>query len=259
MRKNSSKMTVEEIRNLWHKQWNSQEVRQHGMYQFPEVCYTIRDSNRKWNTAEIETFSKHLGEEDEKWFVANLFSIQETIPESLFEPLLNAAISEPDPSFNEEYITPCLRVFGFERVFGFLDASFVNGNNETKMGVCKAYYWARSPLIKSISGNKSPKIKGYFQKWNGYYYGNYHWETRHFFEMTESEVADCSIIAQNLLTTRQKILLEEFINNNDQNVRKSIKLALPNHLSFFFEPNRDLAKVYFKKLRKIKWLGLIGM
>lgn len=236
-------MTVQEIHNIWKEQWENEEVRYHGKYGFPEILYEIRESNRSWTNNDIEDFSYYLNEVDKKWFVANLFTLQEKIPEKLFDPFINAGIKEPDPSQNADYINPCLRVFGFERVFDLLDNKFQKGSNEIKIGVCKAYYWARSPLVSVSKSNGPWETIGYLTKWNGHYYGDYDWESGLHFEMTESEVRKCKEI-------EDRLLIEEFLKNHDVDVRYQIKLVLPDKLSSFSKENQGLAKEYFKELKR---------
>ncbi len=243
-------MTVQEIYKKWNDQWEKEEIRSHGKYRFPEIAYEIRESNISWSVEDIKDFAEYLKQDEKKWFVANLFALQETIPDKLFEPFIDAAINEPDPSANEDYINPCLRVFGFEKVFELLNQRFENGNNQIKIGVCKAYYWARSPLVSVSKGNGSWETKGYLSKWNGHYYGDYDWDNEKHFEMTESEISKCKKITTRLLIERRKLLIEEFSENLDIDVRYQIKLALPNDLSSFSLENKEIAKSYFTELGK---------
>ncbi len=243
-------MTVQEIHKIWKEQWENEQVRYHGKYGFPEILYEIRESNRSWTNDEIKVFSDYLNQVDKKWFVANLFAIQKKVPEKLFESFINAGITEPDPSQNADYINPCLRVFGFERVFELLDSKFQNGNNQVKIGVCKLYYWARTPLANVKTGNKPFEIKGYLTKWNGHYYGDYDWESGLHFEMNESEVEKCKEIENRLLIKRKRLLMEEFIKNRNIDVRYQIKLVLPDKLSSFPKENHGLAKEYFRELKR---------
>ncbi|HUH74211.1 MAG TPA: hypothetical protein VLZ75_07370 [Chitinophagales bacterium] len=243
-------MTVQEIHNIWKEQWQNEQVRYHGKYGFPEILYEIRESNRSWTNDEIGVFSDYLNQVDKKWFVANLFALQEKLPKQLFESFIDAGISEPDPSQNADYINPCLRVFGFERVFDLLDNKFQNGDNQVKIGVCKLYYWARTPLVNVKSGNKPFEIKGYLTKWNGHYYGDYDWDNGVHFEMNESEVANCKEIESKLMIKRRRFLMEEFLKNHDVDVRYQIKLALPDKLSSYPNENRELATDYFRALKR---------
>jgi hypothetical protein len=243
-------MTIQEIHKIWNEQWEKEEIRSHGKFRFPEIVYEIRELDRIWNENEIKIFSEYLKQDDKKWYVANLFSLQKDIPEQLFEHFIDAAIKETDPSFNQEYINPCLRVFGFERVFELLNQQFKNGSDEIKIGVCKAYYWARSPLVSVSKGNGPWVTKGYLSKWNGYYYGDYDWDNGTHYEMTKSEVSECEKITNKLLIERRKLLIKVFLKNLDTDVRYQIKLTLPNELSSFSLDNKELAKSYFEELEK---------
>jgi len=72
-------MTVHEIFYIWKTQWTNEEIRCHGKYRFPEILYKIRESNTAWNIEDINVFVEYLTQTDKKWFVANLFAIQEKI------------------------------------------------------------------------------------------------------------------------------------------------------------------------------------
>jgi len=243
-------MTIQEIYKTWSDQWKKEEIRSHGMFRFPEIVYKIRALDRIWNENEIKLFSEYLKQDDKKWFVANLLAIQKDIPEGLFEPFIDAAIMESDPSFNKEYINPCLRVFGYKNVFELLNQRFENGSDNIKIGVCKAYYWARSPLVRVSEGNGPWKTKGYLSKWNGHYYGDYDWDSGTHYEMTESEVSECKEITNRLLIKRRKLLITEFLRNKDTDIRYHIKLTLPDKLSSFSATNKELAKLYLDELKK---------
>ncbi|WP_020531058.1 hypothetical protein [Flexithrix dorotheae] len=243
-------MTVKELYNKWNDQLKRGEIRADGIFSFPEIVYEIRESNKIWNDKDINCFTEYLKNNDYKWFVANLFALQENIPEQLLEPFINAAIDEPDPSFNRKFINPCLRVFGFEKVFELLDKRFLEGNKPIKIGVCNAYYWARSPLVYVSNRNGPLETKGYLSKWNGNYYGDYDWDTDSHFEMEELKVLECEKITNRLLAKRRKLLIEEFLSNHDTDLRYHIKLALPDKFTSFSHENKELAISYLEELKK---------
>jgi len=47
-----------------------------------------------------------------KWFVQMLCDRVDTLPEVFFMPLVRAAIYETDPSYNRDFVNPCIRIFG---------------------------------------------------------------------------------------------------------------------------------------------------
>ena len=72
-----------------------------------------------------------------------LYSVKQAthIPEQLVEPLLKASLYQ-DPSFNAEYIYPCLRSFGPRKINEILLRYFETGTNEEKIGAVFAFYWS---------------------------------------------------------------------------------------------------------------------
>jgi hypothetical protein len=51
-----------------------------------------------------------------KWFVQLLCERVDTLPDDFFMPLVWAADYEEDPSYNREFVRPCIRIFGQRRV-----------------------------------------------------------------------------------------------------------------------------------------------
>ena len=67
-------------------------------------------------------------------------------PEALYEPLLRAAVLDPDPSFNRWFAGPACTLYGHRRVKTDLIEVLRNGTNEEKAGAARAWYWTRIPL-----------------------------------------------------------------------------------------------------------------
>jgi hypothetical protein len=243
-------MTLNKIYNIWSLTSEDKDIQSQNTSKFYDIVNDIRNSKYIWSTQDMDTFKAFLKHNEKKWFVVNLFSKLDIIPEQLFQPFIEAAIHETNPSANRYFIEPCLRVFGFERVFESLNLHFQNGNNDTKIGVCKAYYWARSPLVSVSKGDGPCETKGYHLKWNGHYYSDYDRDKGTHYEMTASEVSKCEIVLKTLRKARRKLLLEEFLKNKDTDVRYQIKLRLPDDISSFSSENKALANLYFKVLAK---------
>lgn len=243
-------MKINDIYDIWNLMSENEEIQSQNTKRYYEIINTIRKSNRNWSEQEINTFIDFLSHNSKKWFIANLFSKLETIPNELFNPFIVASIEESNPSANRYFIEPCLRVFGFERVFKSLDTYFINGDNQTKIGVCKAYYWARSPLVHVSKGNGPWEVKGYKLIWNGHYYSDYDIDKGTHYEMSESEISECKSKLLKLRAERRKILIEEFLKNKNTDVRYQIKLSLPEEISSFSSENKELANTYFEELER---------
>jgi hypothetical protein len=63
------------------------------------------------------------------------------MPDEWFEPLIRAAVYEPDPSFNRQLVEPAIAAFGRRRVqvalLGYLDT----GAPASAAGAARAWYW----------------------------------------------------------------------------------------------------------------------
>jgi hypothetical protein len=65
----------------------------------------------------------------------------EAVPDEWFEPLMRAAVHEPDPSFSRELIKPAIAAFGCRRVRTALIAYLENGTAADIAGAARAWYW----------------------------------------------------------------------------------------------------------------------
>lgn len=63
-----------------------------------------------------------------------------------FEPLMHAAISDPDPSHCRLFVEPALAAFGRRRVQEALITTLRDGTDVERIGAGFAWYWSRLPL-----------------------------------------------------------------------------------------------------------------
>lgn len=69
------------------------------------------------------------------------------LPETYFAPLLRAAVYEADPSFNQDFLRPALRAFGYRRVQEELLRYLEQGTPREQAGALRAWYWAWKPCL----------------------------------------------------------------------------------------------------------------
>lgn len=125
---------------------------------------------------------KALKDDQKKWFVARVFASQ-PVPAQLLTEMCRAAVYERDVSANRQFIEPCLRAHGPRRVNELLLRYLENGNNVEKSGAASALYWS---------------------------FGlNGHWG------IPREDLNDLAERAQGLMLT-------EFVNNDDMEVRRRI-------------------------------------
>ncbi|WP_234328072.1 hypothetical protein [Streptomyces sp. NRRL S-37] len=75
------------------------------------------------------------------------------LPEDAFDVLIEAAVHDPDPSFNRQFVEPALNAFGQRRVQAALLDCLRTGTNADRAGAARAWYWsalpARMPLVRA--------------------------------------------------------------------------------------------------------------
>jgi hypothetical protein len=82
------------------------------------------------------------------------------VREEWFEPLVRAAVYEPNPSFNRQLVEPALTAFGRRRVQLALLEHLRAGINLERAGATRAWYWTQVPLTyRAGSRNPTPESK----------------------------------------------------------------------------------------------------
>jgi len=71
------------------------------------------------------------------------------------EPLIRAAVHEPDPSFNRQLVAPAVAAFGRRRVQLAFIAYLDTGTAPDMAGAARAWYWTQVPLVY-VGGSKTP-------------------------------------------------------------------------------------------------------
>ncbi|MFG2304599.1 hypothetical protein [Actinacidiphila glaucinigra] len=68
------------------------------------------------------------------------------LSEESFDALLRAAVHDPDPSFNRQFVEPALNAFGYARVRKALLGYLRTGTDHERAGAARAWYWSALPL-----------------------------------------------------------------------------------------------------------------
>lgn len=69
-----------------------------------------------------------------------------TLSEESFDVLLKAAVHDPNPSFNRQFVEPSLNAFGHRRVQFALLKYLRTGTDLERAGAARAWYWSALPL-----------------------------------------------------------------------------------------------------------------
>ena len=156
--------------------------------------------------------------------------------------MLMAAVNEPDPSFNNEFIKPCRRVFDYVDIQNILLNIFRSGNKEEKIGVLEALYWAR-PTVHSITVHEGKKV----YKQQGYDTFFWDYELKSFNEdfKEDQEVFESEHPRQETIYKEQlKTILSEFYKTDDIELKYQIALRLPKEVNDFPKELEKEAKAF---------------
>lgn len=68
------------------------------------------------------------------------------VPEQWYEPLMRAAILEPNPSYNRQFVKPAVQAFGRRRVKLTVLAYLDSDDAADIAGAARAWYWTHVPV-----------------------------------------------------------------------------------------------------------------
>jgi len=158
--------------------------------------------------------------------------------------MINAAVNEPDPGFNKVFINPCRRVFGYLEIHNILLEIFREGDNTRKIGVLKAFYWARPTVytLTVLEDNNRIELQGY---------DTFFWDTD-FKSFDEDFKEDPEVYKKEQPRQRAayieqlKAILSEFSRTNDIELKYQIALRLPNKIEDFPEELSEQGNIFLR-------------
>ncbi len=174
-----------------------------------------------------------------KRFLATLLRKRKDIDLSqvCFSLLVRVAIYEADPSFNRSFIEPGLRVFGYQKVQEALLDYLMDGTNREKAGAVRAFYWTKGPLLLPDWQDRHRNRKWQDQEELAQAVQEYLYERRKSFQAFQR------MCDEELVDLHQKIanaMLNEFVQNDDLDVRRAIIPQLSLHPSQYLEEEKPL-------------------
>ncbi|MBU0595072.1 hypothetical protein KJ567_00095 [Candidatus Bipolaricaulota bacterium] len=104
----------------------------------------------------------NLDHEQLKWNVPNALAFLGFCPKELFRPMIRAAVYEPDASFNQEFIKPCVAFFGMRAVAEALCEYAECGTRREIDGVWLAGYWIIPVVMRQgayITPTKTQEVR----------------------------------------------------------------------------------------------------
>ncbi|MEU6867821.1 hypothetical protein ABZ924_32080 [Streptomyces sp. NPDC046876] len=82
------------------------------------------------------------------------------LPDASLDLLVDAAVHEPDPSFNRWFVEPALNAFGYRRVRAVLLDRLRTGTDAQRAGAARAWYWSALPLRLPQVTAQTPHAEG---------------------------------------------------------------------------------------------------
>jgi hypothetical protein len=227
---------------VYQKQFDN--LRKNNHFGRPQVLRQFRMQFKGFSINDISTLKSLLVDNDKKWFVAHLLDNLNTFPIDLLEPMLIAAVNETDPSFNNDFIKPCRRVFHYVDIQKILLNIFRNGDTSKKIGVLKALYWAR-PTVYSLTVHSGDKIS-IQQGYDAFIWDDDIKSFNYDFNFVEDKsVFEKEHPKQHAAYTEQlKTILSEFYNTSDIELKYQIALRLPKETNEYPSELQAEAKAF---------------
>jgi hypothetical protein len=88
------------------------------------------------------------------------------LPQEFFAPLLDAAVHDPAPSFNRQFVEPLLRGFGRRRVQLALLDRLRTGTDRERAGAARAWYWTGLPSRRPGGETESERTADVVAAWH---------------------------------------------------------------------------------------------
>lgn len=219
-------------------------LRRDNHYGRPQVLRQFRMKFKGFSANDISLLKSFLVDNDKKWFVAHLLDNLDTFPVDLLDPMVQAAVNEPDPSFNNDFVKPCRRVFDYVDILNILLDTFRSNDIDKKIGVLKVLYWAR-PTVYSWTVHRGDTIsqqKGY----DAFVWDEELKEYNYDFNFVEDEsVFEKKFPKQKAAYTEQlKTVLLEFYETSDIQLKYQIALRLPKKLDDYPIELKEQAKKF---------------
>lgn len=123
------------------------------------LCKKAEQKKERALLNELLTKAQHNISKNEKsdwdWFIEALMDTEKkyfaaavlngcSIPKLLLPFMLQAAITETNPSRNKDFLIPCIATYGKEKISAILAEISKNGTETEKQGVERLSYWLQN-------------------------------------------------------------------------------------------------------------------
>lgn len=185
---------------------------------------------------------KLLSRNTSKWFVPHVLNYMDSFSRKMMRNLIETAIKVKDPSYNNCFLRPAIRVYDLE-VNDYLVEKFPNSSIDHKAGILRSFYWVQSRIINCTYPNGIKDT----------YVANYEWEDNILKEtsrMNHIEFQNYKNLANQKRNERNALLLEEYFKIENKKLKESISWYLPKESNKYQENNKFLANQYLSEIEK---------
>ena len=171
-----------------------------------------------------------------KWLIAIVSSRISHLSDELFEPLMNAAIAEVNPSANRSFIDPCMSVYGPRRVNEYLLHILETGEPFKQAGAVNAFYWAQISLsftMKNVNLDSDP-------------------ESQFSLDNATPESRDNYLALEDVWYKKRLLFLELFVKSENLDVQRSLISSLnldansyPDSHKLLIEQAKEIARSHY--------------
>ncbi|MFT3680167.1 MAG: hypothetical protein QM791_07825 [Ferruginibacter sp.] len=223
-------------------------LRKNNCHGRPQVLRQFRLQFKGFSDNDISLLKSFLFDNDKKWFVAHLLDNLDTFPVDLLKPMLQAAVNEPDPSFSNDFVKPCRRVFDYVEVLNILLDRFRGGDKDEMIGVLKVLYWVR-PTVYSRTVHEGDKI--YHQQGYDTFFWDYELKSFNGDFKVDQNVFEQEHPRQVTIYKEQlEAILDEFYKTTDIDLKYQIALRMPKELKDYPDELQAKAKAFLHDKEK---------
>lgn len=236
-------MDIQHTFEVYQRQLDN--LRKNNYYGRPQVLRQYRMQFKGFSNEDVKTLKEFLLDNIKKRFVAHLLDNLDSFPIELLRPMLTAAVDEPDPSFNNEFIKPCRRVFDYVDIQKILLDIFLSGDNHKKIGVLKSLYWARRTVytLTIHEGDSVYEQKGYNTFFWDYELNSFNED----FKVDEQIFNREGPRQEEAYHEQIKTIIGEFNKTDDLELKYQIGLRLPKRLEDFPIDLQEQARQFVKE------------
>jgi len=226
-RDKSSKVELEILYEKYIKKARDKEIFPQREYNSNQIFIDYRNSvNGKLNESDEKYLIKALRGKSSRWFVPHVLNVIDFFSKKLMIQLIETAIEIKDPSYNNSFLTPAVRVYDLD-VNDYLIRRFPNSTNEDKKGILRTFYWVQSRLSITFYPDGT-EIKNY---WVDYIWTNTKYKYIKYKNPEKYHNYKKKVIQKK--NERTELLLDEYFLSTKKEMKDIISWYLPKEIDSY--------------------------